>query len=774
MKLITKKMLTVLLVLTMLLGCGLSAMAADGEQLDVAKNAEKVGDGIYKVTLTVPGEDASGIHDEVILMVDGSYSGDDEWESMVDTIVTIGETVLNGNGNTALTLMAFGMGDNEVLVGITDAAELESALGELPGSLLYGRSSTNCESGLTGVGEYLEENGGMIDEAFVFFISDGEINTDETPYDFYNWKENTWLRWSAETIMGANISAEIAAEKEGADYSDAYKSVYGNDDFVPAEAMPDFTAAAEENVAKQSGTDEEAPAEEPGENQLSEEELAAQEASAAQKEAERQAAIAAEKARLEAEWLEAQKMNAWSAQVWADVYAYAGLDPEKEYPVSEVERAFVTYDKDHNTYLQDNFYYALVGRSYPDRTNRTIVAAELLADTDKVEQLYIVDSNRTTAWMETVGSSKENAEFIPAGSVANIIPALENTLATLAKTPFNDVVLTDYMSKWINLDTTSIAVVDSSTETTIYTTADGWLIEESLRPTADENPVIIQEVSAEEYSLGGEAVEGNESGLIQRLIWKVKDGALLRSDNYRLEYLVTVDEGETGYVPGSDYPANGTTQVSYTDEDGAPQTEDIKVPDVTGPSWTLTVNYVDVNGRSLTDSIVTDGFKKGDEYTTELKSFYRYDLVRTEGDPVSGEIQGDTVVTYVYQRYIVIVPDPEPTPTPTPIPTPTPTPEPEVSPEPTEPPVVDIPDEEPPMAEPEEPVVTPEPTEPVAPVYPPVIIIEDEIVPLAEMPDEDVPQTGDNSGILAVICAASAVLLLALCLVWRKPGSSRR
>ena len=149
--------------------------------------------GKYRVELKVPGQDGNNKHDEVILMVDGSYSLDNEWPQMKETIIEIGKTVLNGNGNTQLTLMAFGMGDNEVLTHVKDVKDLERSLGELPGTLLYGRSSTNCEAGFTGVMEYINNHDESLNDAYVVYISDGRINTDETPHNFYNWRNNSWL-----------------------------------------------------------------------------------------------------------------------------------------------------------------------------------------------------------------------------------------------------------------------------------------------------------------------------------------------------------------------------------------------------------------------------------------------------------------------------------------------------------------------------------------------------------------------------------------------------
>lgn len=494
------------------------------ELLNVTKTAAINDDGSYTVRLKVPGGDGQKgviLHDEVILMVDGSYSGDDEWNSMVDAIVTIGETVLNGNGNTQLTLMAFGMGDNEVLVHVKDADELANALGELPGSLLYGRSSTNCEAGFTGVSEYIAAHDDTLNDVYVMYISDGEVNTDETPANFYDWKNNGWHRFSEEVIITENFKNECGAIMEGANRSDAYLAVFGEGDVETIYANATY-----------------------------------------------------------------EMMDAYNARIWADVFAEAELNPTELHPVSDVERAFVDYDNKHNTYIQDNFYYALVGRGYPNKTQRTIDAGNALAANEKVEALYIIDNNRTTAWMETVGG--EN--FIPAGSVANVIPTLEENeiLNDLAIMPYNDVVVTDYMSKWVDLDTDSISIVDDTTGSVIYTAIDGWLIAEEDRPTALEAPVEIAPVNPIDYEDGGADVIGNMNGDIYKLTWHVKDGALLRSENYSLTYNIDIDVKESGFCAGANYPANGDTTVTYTDDEGSIVENEIKVPEVSVPE-----NYFD-------------------------------------------------------------------------------------------------------------------------------------------------------------------------------------
>lgn len=546
-----KKMLAMMLTLVMVVSSiSITAFAepdrtVDSEQLG-KKSAELLDreNNRYEVKIEVPGKDGDNRHDEVILMVDGSYSLDQEWPEMKKAINKIGETVLDGKGVTQLTLMAFGMGDNEVLVHAKTADELAAALGELPGNLLYGRSSTNCEAGFTGVAEYIANHDDTLKDAHVIYISDGRINTDETPRAFdANWK--TWA-----TKFGALTVAYSAFEEPfyyAENLPEAFKTVFGNrfDGLTKDEIL---TKAFEEGAVTE------------------------------------------------------EEFYAYTEQIWTDVYAYSGLTRGNEYPVSDVERAFVKYDKEKGTYIQDAFYYTTYKSSYvtyPNATARTKAAAEELAAMDKVKSMYVVDYDAYSSWMDT-GITNEKSTFVQSNGIADLCNALTEALVNLSKTPFNDVVVTDYMSKWVNYDA-NLKIIDDNSGETIWTEADGWLIDEG-RPTAKETPVKVELVDAADYVNGGNDVVGNTSGDIYKLTWYVKDGALLRSDNYTLTYEVTVDTEEDGFVYFTDYPANGNTDLTYKDENDEEHTNPIKVPDVNAETaiTTLQVKKTNENGEVLT------------------------------------------------------------------------------------------------------------------------------------------------------------------------------
>ena len=129
--------------------------------------------------------------------------------------------------------------------------------------------------------------------------------------------------------------------------------------------------------------------------------------------------------------------------------------------------------------------------------------------------------------------------------------------------------------------------------------------------------------------------------------------------------------------------------------------------------YTLTVNYVDLEKNPIAEQIVVTNILEGAAYTTDQKNIDGYTFERTEGDAVSGTMDSDKVVTYVYSKNAPVVPPVEPEQPPV---------EPEQPPvEPEQPPV----EPEQPPVEPEQPPVEPEepPVEPEEPPVVPVVVV---------------------------------------------------
>jgi len=525
----------------------------------------------YTVSIQVPGEDGVEIHDEVIVMVDGSYSGDDEWPEMKAAIIAIGETVLNGSGNTQLTLMTFGVAPNVVVEHATSVEELAAKLPALPGGLLYGRSATNCDGSFEGIQEYIRKHDDSLNDTFVIYLSDGGANTNNTPVDWLPLAENIRANYALACMQDEFTNVVLG----NAVISDSSKTIYGEQ----LEVMLANWKVVIDQEAVLAALEDQMAALDP-----ESEEYAAVKA-------EFDAALAASNeaaAYVQGIWTatnENGKTNAqlWVAQVVKDFYAYSGMDVTQPYPVSVAETAYVTYDKVNNFHLFNTFYYVMTTSNIMTDTIGGVkgyYAAEEAARTSAMEEIstmYMVryGYDHRSNWMTEV----PGAEFIQSDSISTLCTALEGALTDLAKTPFNDVVVTDYMSKWVNLEPASLRIVDNSTNAVIWSAVDGWLIDEN-RPTAQEVPVVISEVDPSEYVLGGPEVEGNESGKIYKLTWYVKDGAMVRSDTYSLQYEVTADTAEAGFKYNENLPANGNTDLFYKDEDGNDMTNEITVPTV--------------------------------------------------------------------------------------------------------------------------------------------------------------------------------------------------
>ena len=640
------------------------------------KTSTAVGEeGRFEVEIQVQGEDKSDCHNEVIVMVDGSYSTDDEWAATRTAILKIGKTVFENSENTLLTIMAFGIGDNIVLKHVKSTEELETDLTKDQKELLYGRRSKNCESGFTGIAEYIDSHDETLNKVSVVYITDGEINTDETKYVFYNWNENTWLNRDAAILAKWAIEEEyLAYEKNGTSLSNAYLTIFGNqapntfdEDRQDGEIIFDEgTLVEDENKLKQTLP----------EGVVSEE---------ANFKLGDVAFLLAQSSQIE-ELVSDEKAMKWAELVWEEVYEYFGMNPEKAYTVSDSERAFVKYDKEKGTHVREIFYYALWGREYPEMNTRTLAAGMELADHKKVANIYMVDRDDATSWMSDLASSTSNVSFYAAGSANNLLAVLEDFVTNLTYTKYNDVIITDYMSKWVNLDRKTIKIVDNHSGATIWTNTEGWIISEN-KPTIQTTPVYIEEVSADVYADGGENVEGNENGTVYKLTWYVKDGPMLQNHNYSLIYEVDVDTQEPGFKYGTNYPANGNTTIKYIEKNCEETTEvigDISVPNVIAnkakqeyiditvtKTWVDESNKYDARPESITVNLFADGTKVAYQIVTAEDNweytFNDVDKYNDEGEEIVYTISEDKVADYeatvcgydITNVYVGAKPEPE-------------------------------------------------------------------------------------------------------------------
>jgi len=524
-----KKTIAMLLVVCMLAAIfTITAFASEATlQNAITRKSSQLIDrnaNLYEISLTTPGNELK-VHDEIIIMVDGSYSTDDDWTSTIrPALLQVGEDILDGSGRTHITLMTFGIGDNVVVESARTMDEFNSKLPALPGGLLYGRSSTNCEAGFTGIERYINARANEIDNVYVVYISDGEVNTDETPYDFANWKNTTPI-CSTEALASIALEAEVidVLNNPSLTRSNAFNEIFGEKDLSDLNAFFDA--------------------------------------------------------------LTSDELLAYGDKLLAEVFAASGMDINQNQPVSMAERAFLDWQNNGHAQIEDFYYYLTYGNSaYTcNKTNaatRAAAAGAALAANSKIRNIYLIDSNRSTDWMSSLDSN-DKITFTAAGNMANLPAILAQNVSKFSITPYNDVVITDYMSKWVNFQMGTIKITDNSTGTVIYDeTNGGWQINAN-RPTAQEVPVIVESVASSDYAGGGQNVIGNTSGTIYKLTWYVKDGAMLRSDNYTLSYKVSVDTKESGFSYSTTYPSNGLTTETFKTETGSFATNEIKIPTVT-------------------------------------------------------------------------------------------------------------------------------------------------------------------------------------------------
>ena len=276
-------------------------------------------------------------------------------------------------------------------------------------------------------------------------------------------------------------------------------------------------------------------------------------------------------------------------------------------------------------------------------------------------------------------------------------------------------------------------------------------------------------------------VEASEDGFdVESGLWTVGELAAGQSK----ELTITVTINDTAAV--NDQISNLAV---INDED-----EDEAITTVLPRDYTLTVNWVNQKGEALAEAL-TETKQEGSSYTTEQKEIDGYQFLALVEDsaPVSGTMDEDKVVTYVYYESSGSPARPR-EPAPSKEPEPSPSEEPEVppvvsgsEPDPTDdpepdpelPPVIEESEAEP--VDEGEPVEIEEPEVPLAdlpatenleelveleeegvPLAAPIVIQELEEPEEAEVPLADVPVTGDPVMMYAAVAALSGVGLVVL------------
>lgn len=508
------------------------------------KTAEPLaGPGEYEITVSVPGAVSTEGYNEVIVMVDASTSQSGNFENLKTMLLQLGKTILREDGSMRLTLMGFGFGPRTAVTFVRYSTMEERFALITQDDLMQGRSATNCEGAFAHIEEYINNSPDLL-ETFVIFTSDGGTNMDDTPIDFTTWTEHP--EWYFQGWDVVTIASYIAGTH--ADYLVSGGKTLG----ALSKVYPEQCVRLE--LARATG------------------------------DTETYSAIVDEL--YNAITADTASATAFINAVWSCVFEEAGMTfaPGYLYPARQVEKAFIDYyrkyvGEDSGLFgsFCDSFYVLLMnlGYSLPDHHSkatkgaRAAAACDRVSAMDKVKEVYLIGYSGTgvadKSWMNPDSTSYakvvngDNATYLSSKDYPALIQEVTTLGQSIAQTVYSNVTVTDPMSKWVDLDPDSIRIYLD--DTLIYQYGQGWLIDNP--PTAEE-PITITPYGEDNY----------------QITWKIKDGPLLYTDRYYLKYHVAVDETVDGFQSGAAYPANDPTKVTYTDENGNPQEEQVTVPDV--------------------------------------------------------------------------------------------------------------------------------------------------------------------------------------------------
>ncbi len=529
-----------LLIVFVLLICSVMPVVAaevtDGMEFDEMgkKTADQLGNpGEYEINISVPGDFETGRYNEIIVMVDASLSQAGNFKNLKNMLITLAENVLPQEPSVRLTLMGFGVGPR-FAGAFYSVDQLESFMETLTqDDLLQERSSTNCEVGFKFVDEYIDNNSAL-KKTVVLYCSDGAANLDETPLDWSKWYDTSvfdlFRSYKEEDVLAYIMNTEL-------------EHIYAGNQPISAtvEMFPDECAAIA--IAKQTA------------GVGSESFLTALQAL--------DAAIAA-------------NGREYVSCVLKHVHAAGGLTWGEGQSAADVEKAFQTYfrsypgqeDSTYSSYM--DLFYVILGdtgsKILKNRFARAVAASTNLMANDKVVGLYNIGySGASNTWMNPEKgyySSYDTSKltYVYNTNFAGVTENVKDLATEFITTGYQNVTITDPMSKWVTLDESSIRIVDNKTGTVLWQNGQ-WLT--SVQLTAD-SPI---------------TVTTNADGH-REITWRIKDGWLLLTDRYSLRYVVNVDETAEGFEWDREYPANDPTNVTYTDPEGNEHEVPIDVPNV--------------------------------------------------------------------------------------------------------------------------------------------------------------------------------------------------
>lgn len=558
-----RKITTIVIIITAVAFSSIRIMAEDatsavpgiGEANPTKTSEETPNRGEYVITINVPGNEAISQatvqpYNEVISMLDGSVSQDQNFDYYKNIMLEVGKSILTDDRRVKFTVMGFGYSPNTVFSAFT-VSELESILSTLErDDLLYGVSATNCEASFVWMDKYIADSN-LLNEAVVMYLSDGETNLDEEPVNWSDWQNHSewWYRnnWTAAAYaqLGADTQKEAVLNQNG-ELLDVTKRMF-----------PELSAAFEADKSEENI------------NAICSAIIADDETAAN-----------------------------WINGLFNDIWTADGLDYSKTATASQTEYAVWRYARNlgHGYEARSGgvadlyllIYYRLgtkmtdyyAGSGNNEFGSRAADACDKLCENPKLKNIYMIGFKQhagkepVTHWMNPDSEvdariRSEKAVFVEGGSsFTDAFKAMQLQIdEVVAHTPIVNPIVVDPMSKWVTFDTDSFnsLYIEYDGEK-VWTYTDGWLIDITDSPFY-ENPVTI---------------EKNENDRWQ-ITWFIKKGPLTITDRFALKYTVTINTEAEGYEADTDYPLNDETWFKYTDNNGVPHSDEIKEPVGSGP-----------------------------------------------------------------------------------------------------------------------------------------------------------------------------------------------
>lgn len=677
-----KKLLSIILVLT----CFFAPFTAYAEEqegttttidvLSASKDTTKVEgkSGIFDVEISVPGKDHEMIQgNNIIIVMDGSYSTDGNWHIMrkavLDTVEELLPSSVKEENVNRVALLSFGMGSH-INIPLTNDKSLFYMEENLPsdkgGSLLRpGRSSTNIEVGFKGAEEYLkslsEEDTRSIEQTYVIFISDGAVNMNEKEFDFYGLAKTRYFKSFANRFLGVVATYDEIIKQEG------FENTYGHE-------IVHTTISKIKAIYSTYYTD--------GDSKTVEEMLILLDQNYPDVMTEFKSNLIDELYDLIG--YDRQEKKTYSAGDYerlinATIFAGSGVYYHYEETTDEKNDTIyqlrvsdtVLYNaqgkainESLNAAFEDAFYYPIFAaiNKGEESVTRAIEAGVNLSE---IATIYTIGVNTGTTGRRILDQNTEqySSAYIES-NIDKIGESFEELIYPIVKINYRNVEVIDYTSKWVNpVDVNGDLVFDE--KDIVVKNSDG----ESVNASITVEALTLDEIDA---STNPEIAQ-NTNGNIYKITWNV--GEYLHSwDQYSLSYQVKVDTQESDFESYQEdgtlvtYKANSEVTLTYdivekTDEEETEiSTDNIGEVTINDPVYqeenVVIIEKKDQDNESLSGADFT--ITEGNEGTTQVKKEYSkdgitWDTTNTDGSASYFKFTG--LYDFTYDFIESIVPD---------------------------------------------------------------------------------------------------------------------